>query len=131
MPLKLTENMRIRDASSSGFHDFVMNIGNGIGIRPDDETVKIPDEYIHRGNLIDLIRFVYPNINDPLSCASAGILATTHADVDEINELALSMNNSVQNVFPSLDSVEDQAAAHLYPPEFLNTYCVSKRMPST
>jgi ATP-dependent DNA helicase PIF1 len=91
-----------------------------------DYTVKVPDEFLYDGDLID---YVYPDIHlgrDMQDTATKAILSPKNVDVDFINEKAMQKFPGPVMCLESADSIFDvdddtiNATTVQYPIEFLN-----------
>lgn len=133
--LHLKTNMRLRQSSSSSsttmadFAKYILDIGDGRP--PYDDQVQIPRERAMDSNNIRLfLQSVYPFLGADSDLhideyRSKAILAARNADVDAINEMAISLFPGSQRVYTSTDTIVDtddpDSAMATYPVEFLQT----------
>ena len=135
--LKLITNMRVikngNTIEDQNFCKFLLEVGEGkMQTFPDigttNDVIRIPDEYIFgTQDPIDLIKWVYPDLINPLGMPnvdSKAILCATNKNVDMLNDLALGMmSNNVTNHI-SADSVVCQDSENEtvnFPVEFLHS----------
>ncbi len=88
-------------------------------------SIQIPDNFIHTGNLEEFIQWCYPTFDfNNVDNLSTAILAPKNSDVDILNDSALNMFNGDMVTILSADNVKIQdsiAEQDLYPVEYLNT----------
>ena len=134
--LALTTNMRTRDAAANGltatFNAFLGGIGTGTlneyprapGVGIDGATargeryVRIPEAFVHRGDLGSLIAWTFPGISDARdggerreppgddSGALGTVLASTNRVVQRINDMVFELYKPDAEVTESLSADE-------------------------
>ena len=110
-----------------------MHIGNGNYpiISDTEDNIYLPlDMIIPKGNLTDLIDFVYSNLNENYRntdyIVNRAILTPKNVDVEKISELILSRLPGDFVIYPSADSVDlsensNTLQSQVYSPEFLRS----------
>ena len=130
--LKLTQNMRVAsDPNAREFSSWLLDIGHGRG-RTTDETICLPQE-MATSDSETFINQVYPGIGSiphPPGdyFLDQMILAPRNSDVGDLNGHILGMMSGEEEVFPSVDSIVDEAGVddglpghNTFPAEFLRT----------
>ncbi|KAG2217966.1 hypothetical protein INT45_001400 [Circinella minor] len=128
--LNLTVNMRIRNAgpAATAFANTLLAVGDGRP--PYSASYEIPREWvIDITDTATLINAIYPTISDPNPkpehFSSRAILASTNADVDEINKCAFELFPGDTRQYLSTDRIIDaddpDVAAASYPTEYLQS----------
>ena len=130
--LKLTRNMRVAsDPNAQAFSSWLLDIGHGHG-RAADETISLPHG-MAAPDLETFIGQVYPDIGSAPHppgdyFLERMILTPRNSDVGNLNKRILELMSGEEEVFPSVDTVVDEAGVddgspghHAFPPEFLRT----------
>jgi len=121
-PMKLTTNMKLHQSHNFQNHDnlkqkefaeFLLKIGNGeyptnLGT---ENMITLPaDLVIPKGNLTDLVDFIYPNLAENSGnidyMVGRAILTPKNTDVDMISDMIMSKLPGETRVYPSLDSTD-------------------------
>lgn len=141
--LNLTINERVRrngdDAEARSFCEFLLDIGEDKIPHRDDlggvdsDLIQIPEDYVFKGTVEDLIDWCYPELKTPGhpdTSLSKAILTAHNVDVDKLNEIALMKMTGDVISLPSADCVHDDGestgpSGNLYTTEFLNSLNVS------
>ena len=141
---KLDVNMRVMrkcedQIKGAEFCAFLLQVGEGripTDVGMPLNTVKVPDNFLYDGDLLD---YVYPDIHlgpGMQATASKAILSPKNADVDFINGQAMQKFpgavvclESADSVFDDDDDGTNNAAAAQYPIEFLNGLEISGMPP--
>src|SRR6266542_3019701 len=117
---RLMINMRLHQTHDSqenqnqrNFAKFLLEIGNGkYPINPGTEnTITLPsDIIIPKGNLIDLINFVYPNLAQNSGnvnyMVGRAILAPKNVDVEKISDIVIDWLPGDVCIYTSADLVD-------------------------
>ncbi|GBC04099.1 hypothetical protein RclHR1_05500014 [Rhizophagus clarus] len=125
------------------FADFLLKIGDGTyTINPGTEDIiTLPSNMtINNGTLIDMINFVYPNLEE--NCGNANymvnkaILIPKNINVDIISDIIMEKIPGEFVIYPSADSInssEDNITEQpqLYSPEFLRSLKIPELPPGS
>ena len=123
----LSTNMRlISQADSNEFASYLIDLGTGhipIFKELGDFKMRIPDDLLHSSNdLKDLCQFVFEglstNYKDGSWLCSRAIIASTNANVDQINAFMMEQFPGEKKIYKSCDTVTENE--HQYPLEFIN-----------
>ena len=126
---KLIKNMRVEQmGDSKEFSDLLLKIGDGdIKENEDmgDSMIKLPENLFIRSNTGEaLVEEIFPKFKDTFRniswIKSRAILCPTNSECNHINHVLLDKLPGEATIYKSCDSVND-AEAHMYPQEFLNT----------
>ena len=141
--MKLTSNMRLCQSHNfqddnhilkqKEFAEFLLKIGDGkYPTNPSTENmITLPsDIVITKGNLTDLIDFVYPNLVENSGntnyMVGRAILTPKNTDADIISEMVMDRLPGEIKIYPSVDSTDTTEDTHrqqpqVYSPEFLRS----------
>lgn len=139
--MKLTTNMRLYQSCNSQsnnskqkeFAEFLLKIGDGeysTNLNTENIITLSADMTMPKGNLTDLIDFVYPNLAENSGnvnyMVGRAILTPKNTDVDIISDMIMSRFPGETRIYPSLDSTDPtentyRQQTHEYSPEFLRS----------
>ena len=139
MTLRLSENMRIRQAGGQeeeDFAKFLLNLGEGKIPVAEDEgefAIELDEELSLPGDsLKHVVDWVYEDLNtnrhDPKWLCERVILCPTNSEVDTVNEYMTKIFPGQEYTCYSVDTAESEGD-HLLPTEYLNTLCPSGMPP--
>ena len=136
--LRLIVNMRTRGAgdndTTARFNAFLKGIGDGAmnefprspGVGADGGTdkgerhVRIPERFVHRGNLQELVRWAFPDLDGGRGGGVGTVLASTNRVVKEINDMVFEAYERAADVTECLSADELLEDALGVPVEVLN-----------
>lgn len=114
--MRLTENLRIlKHGGNSSWSDYLLSVGEG---RLDTQVIngieytKLPNSMvIESGKISDLLQAVYPNLNVNYTnmqwLYNRAIICPKNIDVQEINKTMLNLLPGEEQMFYSIDQVND------------------------
>jgi hypothetical protein len=129
---KLTDNMRALRLVQQGadptaqqeWSKFLLDIGDGVT----GEHIRLPDDIcMESEDVNDLVQWVFGDLaNDPSTrtkerLKGRAILTPLNANVDIVNDIATKLFPGFAHQYLSVDTVEEEEQAHMFPPEFLNS----------
>lgn len=120
---KFTRNMRLAASNlneeevekRANYSQWLLDIGDGV-----ISDVQIPNQYLIKGSISDLIQAVFPNFDSVDKCA---ILAPTNLSVDTTNDEVLNRIPGDVKTYFSCDEVQNETS--VYPVDFLNQLNIS------
>ena len=147
--MKLTTNMRLYKSHNNiqdnlkqkEFAEFLLKIGDGkYPINPGTEDIiTLPSNIvILKGELTDLIDFVYPNLIENSGnvdyMVGRAILTPKNTDVDIISDIIMNKLPGEIRIYPSADSTDSTKdnctqESQVYSPEFLRSFKISDLPP--
>jgi ATP-dependent DNA helicase PIF1 len=123
--MSLNQNKRISEHDNE-FKNWLLNVGNGnfqTKVERDNEIIRIPENLVSKGNLIEEIFGNELNIGNKNLFESV-ILTPTNADAIDINDEILNRMPGVYKEYVSIDTAEDdnnEDLGNIIPIEFLNS----------
>ena len=135
--MRLTTNMRVLNSVNSTDHllehaRWLLNLGEGkiprVQVGEYTDAIELPPEMVV-SSLQMLEEFVYAsvaqNLHDTRWLSSRAILTTKNSDVDNINNTLMEKLPGEMATLKSIDTVDNDDQAALYPAEFLNSINLS------
>jgi hypothetical protein len=117
---KLTRNMRANGDDYNQWSQYLLELGSAPGV-DDFHSVSLPeDSVIQNSNIIELIDFVFPSLENIPFQSNSAILTTTNVNADFINDTILDKLPGVPFVANSIDALNDDCTDEISV-EFLNS----------
>lgn len=120
--IRLKKNMRALPEEKD-FAKFLLKVGNGDLQNEEEDDIKLPEQILSNGNLVEEVLLDCINAGDYKSLASRVILCTTNEACKKINDEVLPLIPGEEKTFFSEDLVDkDEAYSYVeYPDKFLHT----------
>jgi ATP-dependent DNA helicase PIF1 len=115
----------VRNAEDPLFADFVNSIGDGAGPDVSLEMLQVTS------SITEMAHFAFPDelLHDPYSCLRRAILAPTHKQVDEYNDMILHRLHGDSRTYLAADSIKEADECGLSSPSACLDY-VARQTPT-